>query len=50
MTINELLDCLDGCGIVYEDDELVRKTLLEWGWDNGLDTELIRIKNDGSLV
>jgi hypothetical protein len=45
MTIDELLEALDGCGIVYEDDELVRKTLLEWGWKNGLETELVRVKN-----
>lgn len=46
MTIEELLDALDGCGIVYEDDELVRKTLLEWGWKNGLETILVRVKNE----
>ncbi len=44
MTIDDLLEALDGCGIVYEDDDLVRKTLLEWGWLNGLETELERIK------
>ncbi len=47
MTVNELLDSLDGCGIVYEDDELVRETLLEWGWDNGLETEIERVKDNG---
>lgn len=46
MTINELLEALDGCGIVYEDDELVRETLLEWGWKDGLETLLKREKRE----
>lgn len=47
MTIDELLEALDGCGIIYEDDELVRKTLLEWGWKKGLETEIERVKDNG---
>lgn len=42
MTIDELLEALDGCGIIYADDELVRETLLEWGWEDGLETVLER--------
>jgi hypothetical protein len=42
MTVGELLEALDGCGIIYEDDELVRKTLLDWGWEDGLETQLER--------
>ncbi len=42
MTIDELLQALDGCGIIYEDDELVEETLLEWGWEDGLKTLLNR--------
>lgn len=46
MTIDELLESLDGCGIIYEDDELVYETLLEWGWKNGLETELEVVKDE----
>jgi len=42
MTVDELLQALDGCGIIYENDELVRQTLLEWGWEDGLETLLDR--------
>lgn len=42
MTIDELLEALDGCGIIYTDDGLVEKTLQKWGWEDGLDTELER--------
>lgn len=28
MTIMELLDILDGCGLIVTDDELIRETLL----------------------
>jgi len=38
MTVNDFLDWLDGRGIVYEDDELVRNELEYHGL--GLDTEI----------
>lgn len=46
MTINELLEALDGCGIIYVNEDTVLKTLLEWGWVNGLETELERVKDN----
>lgn len=46
MTVDELLEALDGCGIVYEDDELVSRTLHEWGWEDGLNTELELVEQE----
>jgi hypothetical protein len=38
MTIRELLDWLDGQGLIVTDEELLDETLREGDWAAGLDT------------
>ena len=43
MTLRELLNSLDGCGIILEDEDLVDEIVLGWDpdvWTDGIDTEL----------
>jgi hypothetical protein len=42
MTVNELLDALDGWGIIYTDEDLVKERLKDWGWK--LNTKIEKVE------